>query len=264
MSTEVEAHIDAVDRQLRKLINGGNNRLIGGRTLWAQYEQAVEAFRQHSRAQVMGIVERVNELVVCKLLLDDPTLASRAIEYEPEIVPQGQRFDFVGTGKDDALVYVEVKTVYPHTDDSEENWRKVERRRSHLTPGTHYVVDKEWMGATIFNNSLASRDAFMRYTRETETKLAAHNAIRPGRGILVFCGSGFQWHLSELEDFADFYQGGRHRMDDPFAAMECHAMESGGTELTRTLKGFAALIRKHDAINPEQWAYPVRGPSWGR
>jgi hypothetical protein len=55
-------------------------------------------------------------------------------------------------------------------------------------------------------------------TRSTfEVRLAAAKAIRPGPGVLVFCGSGFAWRLSDLEDFADFYRTAVHRADDPFA-----------------------------------------------
>jgi hypothetical protein len=87
--------------------------------------------------------------------------------------------------------------------------------------------------------------------------------MKPGRCILVICGSGAAWHVSELEDFADFYRCGRHRTDDPFAAMEQHTMSEGKTELARTLEGFAALIRHHDETEPHAWIYPVRGPSLG-
>jgi hypothetical protein len=89
-----------------------------------------------------------------------------------------------------------------------------------------------------------------------------HNAVRPGRAVLVFCGTGFAWHLSELEDFADFYRTGRHRSDDPFAKMEQHAIQQAGDNPSRTLDGFAAMMRKHDDIDPAKWVCPVRGPRW--
>jgi hypothetical protein len=81
--------------------------------------------------------------------------------------------------------------------------------------------------------------------------------------VLVFCGTGFAWGISELEDFADFYRRGQHRVDDPFAAMEQHAIKEKSIELARTLEGFAALHRHHDGTDPLKWVYPVRGPSWG-
>jgi hypothetical protein len=65
------------------------------------------------------------------------------------------------------------------------------------------------MGAAIFGNSFAARSSFLKYILETEAKLASHVAVQPGRGVLVFCGDGFGWDTSELEDFADFYRLGR-------------------------------------------------------
>lgn len=157
-------------------------------------------------------------------------------------------------------LYVEVKTVHPHTGDTEQNWRKVERRREHLTPRNEYIVDKQWMGATIFGNSFSARASFLAYSLETEAKLVQTCAIAPGRCVLVFCGTGFPWHPSELENFADFYRTGRHRADDPFARMELHHMAEHQIELSGNIEAFAAMIRKHDQINPGEWVYPVRGP----
>ena len=110
------------------------------------------------------------------------------IGYEPEVVLNGTRFDFVATGADGEAVYVEVKTVEPRTDDTSSNWQKVKQRQKRLTDDTHYV-DKDWLGATIFCNSFSARSSFMAYTLETEGKLRAHVAIRSGRGVLVFCGT---------------------------------------------------------------------------
>jgi hypothetical protein len=263
VSEEIEAHIAAIEGRYRSVVKGGGGRLVGGARLWSQFGEAVASFRRHGRAQVRGLIERVNELVVARLLLEDPTLATANIEYEPEVVADGKRFDFAGTGAEGMPVYIEVKTVEPRADDSEESWRKVERRQEHVTPGTRYIVERDWMGAAIFSNSFASRSSFMAYARETEAKLAEHAAVRPGRGILVFCGTGFAWEVSELEDFADFYAHGRHRMDDPFAAMEQHAIAKGAPALARTIDGIAAMTRHHDAVDPDAWIYPVRGSNPG-
>ena len=142
------------------------------------------------------------------------------------------------------------------------HWEKVERRQQHVTPGVHYIVDKQWMGATIFNNSFSARSSFLTYAIETETKLKDHNAVQPGRAVLVFCGAGFAWHLSELEDFADSYRTGQHRLDDPFAKMEQYAIQSGGDHPSHTLEGFAAMMRQHHDTDLVKWVCPVRGPNW--
>ena len=66
--------------------------------------------------------------------------------------------------------------------------------------------------------------------------------------------------IDELEDFADYYRTGQHRGDDPFASMEQHSIEQTGDKLSRTLDGFAAMMRRHDDIDPANWVYPVCGP----
>lgn len=262
MPREIEQHIAAVEAAYRPSMTGAGSRLAGGARLWSQFDEAVAAFRQHGRRQLAGVIERVNELVVAQQLLLDASLGQAEIAYEPEIVPGGTKFDFVATDAEGLPVYIEAKTVEPKTEHNDRNWQKVEQRQEHLTPGNRYVVGKDWLGATIFGNSFAARSSFMGYALETETKLAAHAAIRPGRAILVFCGTGFAWHVSELEDFADFYRDGRHRIDGPFAKMEEHAISNGRPAPARTLSGFAALVRKHDDTEPSNWVYPVRGPKW--
>jgi hypothetical protein len=54
------------------------------------------------------------------------------------------------------------------------------------------------MGGAIYANVFASRAHFLDYTREFETRLAAAKALKPGPGVLVFCGTGFAWHQSNL------------------------------------------------------------------
>lgn len=143
------------------------------------------AFRRHGRTQVTGVIERVNELAVAREILADDSLSGAAVLYEPEIVAGGTRFDFVATKTGEIPLYIEVKTVEPRTEDNEKNWEKVERRQQHVTPGVHYIVDKQWMGATIFNNSFSARSSFLTYAIETEAKLKG--TTRLSRGALCLC-----------------------------------------------------------------------------
>ena len=260
LNEEIEMRVAAAEATFRPLIVGSNCRLQNGASLWGQFEQAIAAFRQHGSGQISGLIERVNELAVAKQLAADVTLAGAVIQYEPEIVAGGKKFDFVVTEVGGKILYVEVKTVEPRTEDSEINWQKFRHREKHLTPGNHYVVDKAWMGAAISANSFKARTSFLTYTLETEAKHRDHNAQKPGRAVLVFCGTGFAWDMSELEDFADFYKTESHRRDDPFGVMELYSMGKTGVGLSRSLEGFAALMRKHDEMEPFDWVFPVLGP----
>jgi hypothetical protein len=58
------------------------------------------------------------------------------------------------------------------------------------------------MGGAICGDAFASRARFLEYTMAFEERLAVAKAIRPGPGVLVFCGNGFAWRRSNLEDWA--------------------------------------------------------------
>jgi hypothetical protein len=105
----------------------------------------------------------------------------------------------------------------------------------------NFLVEKEWMGGVIYGK-------------------AAAKAQKGGPGCMIFCGTGFAWHLSNLEDFADFYHDGAHRADDPFGPMEKHSIERKGIELARNIDHFASRCRHVEVPKMEEFQYPVRGP----
>ena len=119
------------------------------------------------------------------------------------------------------------------------------------------------MGGAIYGNTFASRSHFLEHTLGFEARLAMAKAIRDGPGILVFCGNGFAWRLSDLEDFVDFYNAGAHRDDDPFALMEVHHIEQEGLQILRNVDHFACLRRPIEQAEITQLTFPVRGPSFG-
>jgi hypothetical protein len=259
IETEIEAHIGAIERAYRDMITGPSARIEGGSRLWAQFQDAVAAWRARpSSERVLGIIERVNELAVAGVFLKDASVLK--LEYEPRQPHGEKRIDFrlgldVGRGG-----YAEVKTVQPRTEDSDANWKKYEQRREHFTLNTDYIVREDWLGAQIFGKSFSARASFFRYTLEFEETLEAAQATAPGSGCLIFCGNGIDWHPSELEDFADFHRTGKHRPDDPFAEMESHHIEENGITLRGNIDSFGCLIRDHDGIQPKRWIFPVRGP----
>lgn len=79
-------------------------------------------------------------------------------------------------------------------------------------------------------------------------------------GLFVFCGTGMEWHRSELEDFADFYRNGKHRLDDPFVAMEAEAIHEGGAPLLHNIVAFGFLKRPMVSPIGEEWVADLRGP----
>jgi hypothetical protein len=208
------------------------------------------------------LTECVNEIAVGAALSEDKALKDKRIEYEPDFLPDGRKIDFVVDRGEDNL-YVEVKTVRPKRADSEEAWQKYLYLKQFHPETVDYIVTREGMGGAIHGNEYTSRQRFLEYTMAFEERLAAAKAIKKGTGVLVFCGNGFAWHLSSLEDFADFYRNGVHREDDAFGPMEAHHIEKEGLKLVRNVDHFAFLQRPIDEAKRQNLHFPVRGPRFG-
>ena len=252
--TELDFFIEAVRAEYHQAIT---MRIVRGNILWQQFEQAVAACRADAKGDDRQISERVNEMAVAKVLLDDPNITS-TITYEPDFLPDGRRIDFVVDRGNDNL-YVEVKTVRPRAADTDEAWSKFLKREKLHPKNVNVLLQKDWMGGAIYGNMFASRAHFLGYTRDFETRLAAAKAIKQGPGVIVFCGTGFAWHKSNLEDFADFYLDGVHRNDDPFALMEKKFIKDKNIGLLRNVDHFAYLRRHIERPQREEFHFPIRG-----
>lgn len=253
--TELDCFVELVRAEYHKPIT---TRILRGDVLWTQFEEAVASCRTDPNGDDRQITEKVNELAVAKVLLDDKTMIW-PISYEPNILPDGRKIDFVVDRGDDNL-YVEVKTVRPRTVDTDETWQKFVQRKKHHPQNVNVIVEKDWMGGAIYGNMFASRAHFLEYARDFETRLGAAKAVKPGPGVLVFCGTGFAWHKSNLEDFADFYLAGTHRNDDAFARMEQHYIKEKKINLLRNIDHFAYLRRHIEVPQMEEFHFPIRGP----
>jgi hypothetical protein len=126
LPTELDYFVEAVRAEYHELIT---TRILRGDVLWAQFEEAGASCRTDPKGDDRQITEKVNELAVAKVLLDDETITG-PLTYEPDFLPDGRKIDFVvDRGKDN--LYVEVKTVRPRTADTEEAWQKFSTRRKH-------------------------------------------------------------------------------------------------------------------------------------
>lgn len=259
MTEDIEVFAEQVRIVYRDIIAGPASRIVRGAELWNQFEAAVVPCRD--AANHRQLAERVNELAVAKVLAEDQHIPG-VIEYEPELLPDGRKIDFVAARADENI-YVEVKTVHPRTADTDAAWENYVRRRQHHPENVNFIAEQEWMGGAIYGNVFASRSHFLEYTLEFEQRLKAAKAIRGGPGILVFCGNGYAWSRSDLEDFADYYHAGVHRQDDPFALMEQHHIEHQGLQILRNVDHFACLRRPIEQVRLERLTFPVRGPRFG-
>jgi|HubBroStandDraft_6_1064221.scaffolds.fasta_scaffold554835_1 hypothetical protein len=253
--------IDNARSLYKDIVVGANSRITRGQRLWDLFEQAVKVCSVDAKSGDRQLGERINELAVAKSLAEDKGLQG-TITYEPELLPDGRKIDFVADrGHDNA--YIEVKTVHPDIADTEVAWENYLKRRKLHPPNADFVTKKDWMGGRIYGNTFASRSRFLDYTLDFETRLAEAKKIRSGPALLVFCGNGVRWRRSDLEDFADFYHSGKHRQDDPFRLMEDHHIESEKLEILRNVDNFGCITRRWEEAAINAFIWPVRGPSFG-
>jgi hypothetical protein len=263
LSAEIEEHIAEAETFYRPIILEPGSRLESGAKLWRQYQKALKAYRRGT-TDFLPVYERTNEMAAAHLLLSDPPLHGATIAYETPIPASGSRIDFTVSQPDGRTLYIEVKTVCPRTEDSEATWAHHKRRSAHHPENVHYVVHEGWLGGKLSGDSFSARRSFMTCSRQFEERLAAANQVRPGEGVLLFCGRGIEWHLSNLEDFVDFYRLGVHREGDSFARMEAHDLAERSIELKRNIAKFAYIKRPVDHVTPERWLSNVQGPMQGR
>lgn len=243
---------------------GPASRIVDGERVWTQFQAAADAARMGHEGADRQLRDRINELATAKFLADDGTITGN-IAYEPDILPSGRKIDFVVVRPENRdRLYVEVKSVYPETLDTDATWDRYLQLREYHPENVSFVVAKDWMGGMIYGNTFAARSKFLDYSLAFEERLAEAKQEVPGPGILVFCGSGFHWRVSDLEDFADFYHSGRHRADDPFARMEQHEVESKRLELQRNIDHFAFLKRATCRAKFTRIHFPVAGPEFGK
>jgi hypothetical protein len=150
MADDIETHIADIQALYEPLIASSDSRLDGGSKLWRQFNDTVSTYRIRGRAAFAGVIERVNELTVARILLSDPTLADCRICYEPEVGGNPTKIDFIVPTPTSGTIYVEVETVRPTAHDSDENWKKYQQRRKLHPSNVDYIVDKAWMGATVY------------------------------------------------------------------------------------------------------------------
>jgi len=195
--------------------------------------------------------------------LSDDIKIDIAIAYEPDILPSRRRIDFVLERKDDS-VFIEVKSVHPNQPDNAATWDRYQDMQRYHPENVNVILKEDWLGGMIYSNMFASRSNFLNYTLLFEERLEEARTAKPGPGIIVFCGSGFHWDVSELEDFADYYLLGKHRVDDPFSHMEQHEIKTKRLNLLWNVDHFAYLKRSIYLAEVTEVRFPVRGPLFGR
>ncbi|MEE9454449.1 MAG: hypothetical protein V3V13_08730 [Paracoccaceae bacterium] len=262
MNLDIEQLIEDSITLYEPIVIGKDQRIQNGCKLWRQFQTAVTKCAEGVANCGRQLQEKINELATAKILSEDRTL-SGVICYEPDFLPSGRKIDFVVELDSDNL-YVEVKTVKPEAQDCEKTWERYQSSEQHHPNNVDLIVNKEWSGAMIYKNTFASRSKFLDYSLAFEERLEEAQELRSGRGVLVFCGTGFEWTEDNLEDFADYYRYKQHRADDPFALMEQNEVERNNVNIRRNISDFAFVKRFFSTAEVQQVHFPVRGPEIGR
>lgn len=255
----VERLIAAVCDETVSVLRANSERLTNSGRLIERFKSAAATWCANPSDNIRAIAECVNELCIARKFLESEDCTR--VLYEPPLDGMDQTIDFLVETNDSRRILFDVKTVHPEAKDAWERFKRISERGL-LSDNTELVLDENWMGGEIAHSFLASREKFLDYTTELEAKI---DAMRDTEGLsfaVVFCGNGYDWHLDQLEDFADFYMSGKHRPDDPFAKMEEHSITEKGISLSRTINSFCYLERKISKTTPRKFGCNVRGPTF--
>ena len=242
------------------------SRFPDGARLLARYASASELVVERGSATARrGREEAHNELCVADALLTSDRPRFSRVRYEPPLPGTARTIDFRAEASDRARplsVWVDVKTIEPATRD---RWDQYVRalNEQHFPATTTIHLEREWLGGELWHHAYASRSKMLEYTIELEAKIAAADALTDADEqifLLALCGSGFHWHVDELEDFVAYYRTGRHRQDDPFAKMERRHLSATGQTLSWKVTGFACLQRAVDQLVPSRVIWNVAPP----
>lgn len=247
----VNAHLAAVDRDLVPSLQ--DQRFANHHVLVQRYEEVKVAWNNH-HAAVSTINEIVNEICVACEFMSSPECVS--LTYEQPLADTERTIDFLVTTTEDRSIFFDVKTVRP---DERDAWARYNGLREHFTPGADLVLNPNMMGGELAHYAIAARERFLEHTLALEEKI--RTIVNPGdfSFALVFCGDGFRWHESELEDFADFYRTGRHRPDDHFGNVESHYMNERGLAFRGTIDSFCYMKRPLPASRRTLFRCDVHG-----
>jgi hypothetical protein len=209
----------------------------------ARFKACAETALGKTPCDTSAINETTNELHVIEKILAASNVA--LIEYEPPPVnPGGKTIDLRVTLTDGQVIYVDIKTIAPRTDI--DKWQKyvAAREGGFFSPTAALILGEEQLGGTIYHQFVAARGKMLDYVVELEAKATGYDFSKRPTLAMTFCGRPFDWDITQLEDFVQYYHSGKHRDDDPFGAMEDHSIREKRIALKRSIDLFYYLQRE--------------------
>jgi hypothetical protein len=226
----------------------------------ARFTEAVDHVLKDGRVYFSAVDEAHNELCVASAILANENPHIARLEYEPPLQDCKKSIDFRATAEDGSLYYVDVKTIKPVSKDRWDQYEKAWEEKW-LPDNVHIILEKEWLGGEMWHSMFAARGRMLEYALELEAKIAeAMLSAANTRIVMMFCGDGFYWHRSELEDFVSFYCSGWHRADDPFSNAELKYMAQKALAFDRTFTSFACMSRPQGIIRQRPIRWNVQPP----
>lgn len=257
---EIEAWVAAVQSQLLPKLSG-DKRLVNGEALINRFLHEIDVW--HSRGRFQPVIEFGNELAAAEQLLR-LMKSDESLHYEPPMAGTQKRLDFLCSSPTGERAWFEVKTIAPTWVDDEDGWARFMRIAQSFPENAQLVVEKEWAGAALSGQAIKARWSFIRYTAEIEKRSIQIPDELKGPVWALYCSTGTNWHLDELEDFADFYRTGVPRTDDWMRNAVERFMNEEGISFSRSLSGFHYLAREHHEVSAHDFRRNVSGPEFGR
>jgi hypothetical protein len=238
----------------------GDTRFADAKKAVKRFTQAVATWRKKKATDFTfrEVINIGNELGAAHALLGrlKPT---DTLKYEPRLGTTKQTIDFLACSADGGRGWIDVKTVAPKWQDDEDSWKRFMEIAGEFE-GARLVVDRQFGGAGISGQLIKARWSFIARTVQLERKVALIPPDQAGKVWLLLCGDRFDWHLDDLEDFADFYRTGYFRPDDWASNAMARYMKEREQAFSRTLSGFHYLGRRDDEVQIDLHL-DVRGPN---
>jgi hypothetical protein len=249
-------HRNRIESQIVSPLLQHGDKFSSGRSLVEKFREVARTLPGEPGFDIRQFNSLVNEMCVATLILAE-TPSEAKLHYEPGLASTAKTVDFLLVLEDGQKIWVDAKTVDPEWQDDDRAERHVETMQRHLPSNVHFVVN-----GPAYHHMQAARGRFLEYALEFEDKIRLLTPLEHGFYRMVYCGTGFSWHRSALEDFADFYRTGRHRADDGFRNMEAFYIQSNGLQLDRSINDICLVFRPTETEAVSEVRCSIKGPTF--
>lgn len=184
------------------------------------------------------IIETLNEICFIHYLSVN---YSGRITYEIITGHSGRSID-IELINDDIILLFDIKTIHPQKIDK---WDAFKKAESNGFINGHISLSKNSLGGEFWHSMVSSRDKFVNYAFEYETKIREYTKKKKTIAVMLFCGNGYDWYEDELEDFVEWYKTGLFVESDHFRSMIKHSLKEKKIVFERTIDTFAILYREN-------------------